>query len=74
MTDVDKEEAGKLASALLVRAGCLMEDECPALVSGHGSGQPHTEITAKIERLAQVAADLAALAAAAGAIMRSERD
>ncbi len=74
MTDVDEEEAGKLALALLVHAACLMEDECPALLSGHGSGQAHTEINAKIVRLAQVADDLAVLAAGAAAIMRSQSD
>jgi hypothetical protein len=74
MTDEDKEEARKLASVLLVRAGCLMEDECSALVYDKGSGQSHTEINAKIERLTQVAVELAALAAGAAAVMRSERD
>ena len=74
MADADEQEAGKFASVLLVRAGCLMEDECPALLSGHGSGQAHTEINAKIVRLAQVADDLAVLAAGAAAIMRSQSD
>lgn len=74
MADADEQEAGKLASELLVRAGCLMEDECPALVSVHGSRPSQSDINARIECLEKVAADLAALAAAAGAIIRSERD
>jgi hypothetical protein len=59
---------------MLVHAGCLMEDESPALIAGLAFEDPRGDLARRIERLARVAADLAALAAGAAAILRSDND
>lgn len=58
-----------LIAALLVEAGCVMEDESVALVSGLPTEVASVE--GRIARLAQVATDLAALANAASVILRT---
>jgi hypothetical protein len=67
-SDVD-DEGYELIVALLLRAGCLMEDQSVAFVSD--LPRDPTEIKAAIGRLNETAADLGALAAAAGSILRS---
>lgn len=74
MAEPDTNETKALAASLLVRAGCIMEDECVALLSAPRAESFQVNLTACIERLALVAADLAAIAAGAAALMRSERD
>ncbi len=61
-----------LIGELLVRAGMLMEDE-----SGEMIRQLPTErgqLIGRVDRLAQVAADLGSLAAAAQALLRMRND
>jgi hypothetical protein len=70
----DTNEARSLAATLLVRAGCIMEDECVALLLAPKAESFPADLTARIEHLSQVAADLAALAAGAAALMRSDSD
>lgn len=57
-----------LIAALLLEAGCVMEDESVSLVSALPTEVASVE--ARIALLAQVAADLAALANAASVILR----
>lgn len=63
-----QSQRGRIA-ALLVEAGCVMEDESVALVSVLPAEAAFVE--ARIARLVQVAADLTALANAASAILRN---
>lgn len=70
MANRGKDEKTSLALALLVQAGAMMEDESPALILGLPAKDGDAELKIRIARLRQVAADLAALASAACALMR----
>ena len=61
------DESYTLIAALLVRAGCLMEDNSVALVT-RVSRDPE-KLNAAIRHLSETAANLGALAAAASAIL-----
>ena len=68
----DKQLGGRLIGDLLVEAGMLMEDECGEMIRQLPGDLD--EASARITRLAQVAADLTSLASAAGTLLRLHRD
>lgn len=70
----DTNDTRVIAASLLVRAGCIMEDECVALLLAPKAESFQADLTARIERLSQVAADLAGIAAGAAALIRSQGD
>jgi hypothetical protein len=69
MPNSDSEDEFRyVIGGLLVQAGTLMEDESVDLVSRLPDDR--VALQRRIDRLAQVSADLAAFAAAAGALIR----
>ena len=71
MADRTTDEGNSLAIALLVRAGCMMEDDSPALLLGVGPADTGDSLNQRIACLARVASSFAAAASAA---LRTESD
>lgn len=71
LVDAD-EHSRRLIGDLLVWAGVLMEDNCREMISQLPA--EHDQVSARIGRLAQLAADLACLAAAASTLLRRHAD
>ena len=68
----DEAHINRMIGDLLVRAGELMEDECVPLIMRLPADR--LQMTARIDRLRQVAADLSALANAADVLVRASNE
>jgi len=68
----DEAHIDRIIGDLLVRAGQLMEDECVPLIMRLPADR--LQMTARIDRLRQVAADLSALANAADVLVRASNE
>ena len=68
----DEAHINRIIGDLLVCAGTLMEDECAPLIMRLPADR--MQVTARIDRLKQVAADLSALADAADVLVRASNE